>query len=101
MDAEEKFERAQRRAEQAKRLLADAMLVDVLTGIEERCMAAWRGSDPGNAEVREEAYHLLRAVDAIRTEIGEIASGAVKMEINQAPVGRRRTAPVRARRGFD
>jgi hypothetical protein len=66
-------------AERGRRIaafLADEHVQDLLAGIEAQHLEAIRNSEPGECEKREGAYHMLRAVKALRDAMtGAVNSG--------------------------
>lgn len=67
------------RAEHAKRLLEDTLLVEVLDSIEQAAIQAWATTAMGDNENREMAYHALKAARRIRETLkGVIDNGLVE-----------------------
>ncbi len=67
------------RAEQAKRLLDDPLLVEVLDGIEQAAISAWASTAMDAVEHREMAYHSLKASRRVRDALkGVVDNGLVE-----------------------
>jgi len=67
------------RAEHAKRLMEDPLLVEVLDGIETAAITAWASTGMGDHENREMAYHALKASRRVRETLkGVIDNGLVE-----------------------
>lgn len=56
------------RAAQAKRILEDDMFKEMIGSIEAKAIAQWRNSERDQAEKREDAYRMLRAIGDLRAE---------------------------------
>lgn len=66
------------RAERAKQLIEDPLLVEVLDGIENAAIQAWASTAMGDSENREMAYHALKASRRVRETLkGVIDNGLV------------------------
>ena len=57
------------RAEEAKALLENELLGEAFVSLRARYEAAWRDSEPGQAQQREELYYAQRAVDHVQQEL--------------------------------
>ena len=67
------------RAEQAKRLLDDPLLTEVLGEIEKAAITAWGSTALGDVEHREMAYHSLKASRRVRDTLqGVVDNGLVE-----------------------
>lgn len=67
------------RAEHAKQLLVDPLLVEVLDSIEQAAIDAWAATAMGDSEHREMAYHALKASRRVRDALkGVIDNGLVE-----------------------
>ncbi len=60
---------AQVRAAQARQLLDDALLTEVLDGVEQAAINAWAATGEGDQAKREYAFHSLKAIQRIRTAL--------------------------------
>ena len=58
----------------AKALASDRVTSVVLTRLEERYTMEWKESAPNDKDVRDGAYHMVRAVAAFRRELDSLAS---------------------------
>lgn len=66
------------RAEHAKRLIEDPLLIEVLDSIEEAAIQAWASTAMGDSENREMAYHALKASRRVRDTLkGVVDNGLV------------------------
>ncbi len=61
------------RARRAQQLLSDPLLVEAFAVIEEECIGAFRGSEPGDSAGRERAYLRLGLLDEIKEQLAAIA----------------------------
>ncbi len=67
------------RAEHAKRLLTDSLLVEVLDGIEAAAINAWASTAMQDHEQREMAYYSLKASRRVRDTLsGVVDNGLVE-----------------------
>ncbi len=57
---------AEARAEHARRLIDDPLLVEVLNSIEQAAIDEWASTPMGEVERREMAYHSLKASRRVR-----------------------------------
>lgn len=62
------------RAAQAKRILEDDMFHEILASIEAKAAEQWRNSEPHQAEKREDAYRMLRAIGDLRIEFQRVVT---------------------------
>lgn len=70
---------AESRAIQARRLLDDPLLVEVLDGIEQAAINAWASTAMDAVEHREMAYHSLKASRRVRETLkGVVDNGLVE-----------------------
>ncbi len=66
------------RAEHAKRLVSDALLVEILDAVEQDAVDAWTMTDMGAIEQREMAYQNFKASRRIRDKLkGVMDNGLV------------------------
>jgi hypothetical protein len=66
------------RAANAKRLLADPLLQEVLDEIEKAAVNAWASTRMADVELREMAYHSLKASRRVRETLkGVVDNGLV------------------------
>jgi|SRR5215469_4999644 hypothetical protein len=63
------------RANRARLILEDELVVEALGRMEARCHAAWAHSTSDQAAAREEAYRMLRAVKTFRAELEQVIRG--------------------------
>ncbi len=69
----------QARAIQAKRLLDDPLLIEVLDAIEAKAIEAWASTSMEAFEHREMAYHSLKASRRVRDTLkGVVDNGLVE-----------------------
>lgn len=77
---------AQRRGARAADLLNDPLLQECFSRIEASQMDNWRNTDLADARVREEIFHLVRAMDLLRKELqivvehGQLASARLERQ---------------------
>lgn len=62
-----------RRAADARRLLDEPLLVEVLGGLEAEAIKAWRFSDPKDHATREIAYSDIAAVERLKKALRSLA----------------------------
>ena len=55
------------RANDAKRMLEDPLVIEALMSVEDGMIKAWRNSSPTDAEARERAYWAMWGLDAFRS----------------------------------
>jgi len=67
---------AQARAEQAMQLLNHPLLAEAFTTLSEAYTAEWRATTPEDQQAREEAWHMLRALDKVKGHLETVAAGA-------------------------
>lgn len=65
------------RAEQAKRLLGDPLLIECLDKIEEAAIDAWASTAMGDNENREMAYHALKASRRVRDTLKSVVDNGL------------------------
>ncbi len=65
------------RAEHAKRLLTDSLLVEVLDSIEAAAINAWASTGMDAVEHREMAYHSLKASRRIRDTLESVVDNGL------------------------
>lgn len=58
----------------AKLIDGDHAVHEVFSRIEARCVEDWKGSQPDNEAKRMEAYYMVRAIAALRSELTALAS---------------------------
>lgn len=61
------------RSSRARGLLNDPLLSEILAGMTKRATDDWIGSPADKPEVREAAWHRVRAVHAVTAEIESVA----------------------------
>jgi hypothetical protein len=69
------------RGDQAKRLLEDELLNEMLGKIEEDCLAEIRKSTLLEGEVREKAYLILKTVDILRSKLRSVMDTGKMAEV--------------------
>lgn len=58
----------------AKLISGDKSVSEVFERLEARYIEGWKGSSPENEQKRMEAYYMVRAIAAIRSELTAIAA---------------------------
>ena len=58
----------------AKLINGDLAVAEVFRRLEDRLVEDWKGSAPENEQKRMEAYYMVRAITAVRTELTALAS---------------------------
>ena len=58
----------------AKLLDGDHAVAEVFKSLEARFVDDWKGSAPENEQKRMEAYYMVRAINAVRSELTALAS---------------------------
>jgi len=58
----------------AKLISGDKSVSEVFERLEARYIEDWKGSSPENEQKRMEAYYMVRAIAAIRSELTAIAA---------------------------
>ena len=72
------------RAARAKELLEHPLLIEAVDKIRVECVSEWRKTQPHDAAGREFAWHQMKALDAVMTELrrvvfdGEIAARRIR-----------------------
>lgn len=76
------------RMEQARRLMEDPLLVEVLDSIEQAAINAWANTAMGDHEHREMAYQALKASRRVRETLqGVVDNGLVAAARAVRPAG--------------
>lgn len=76
------------RAEEAKRLIDNPLLSEVLDSIETAAITAWAATAMGDQENREMAYHALKASRRVRDALkGVVDNGLVEARRAVRPSG--------------
>lgn len=75
MTDEIKLTRAAERATQAQRLLSDPLLAEGFAKLESDLMAAWKASDPRDAQGREIAWNVVQQVGRLKGYLETVMSG--------------------------
>jgi hypothetical protein len=83
MDKKSQVDQAERSAIDAKQLLENPMLRAAFVVLENEYLAAWRGSDHGDAAKRETAFFRLRALDEMKRDLSAVVSGGKVASFNQ------------------
>lgn len=78
-----------RRGERARSILEDEVFLEIVEGIEEDHIEAWRTSDVSDHAGREIAFLALRQLDVLKARLGALVASA---EIERARVDKRRLA---------
>ena len=74
------------RADAAKRLMEDPLLVELLDGIEEAAVQAWSATGMAQTEDRERAWHTLKAAQRVRLVLkGVVDNGQIEARRAVAP----------------
>lgn len=68
---------ATQRAEQAKYLLGDVLLSEILDSIEQAAVDAWATTAMADVELREMAYHSLKASRRIRETLKSVVDNGL------------------------
>lgn len=63
----------QEQIEYAKSLLSSNGINLIFQALEEDYTSAWRGSSFTDTAIRDEAYHMMRALSSLKTELASIA----------------------------
>jgi hypothetical protein len=58
----------------AKAFAGDKLFNEIFERLTEKYIQTWATSDPGDAVVRDDAYHMVRAVASLRTELTALAA---------------------------
>lgn len=89
----DRTEDAIRRAERAKEILEHPLVVEAFADLDAYYTRAFRNSDPVASETREDAYRMLRAMDAFKAvfeahlENGKLAEARLADEERWRAVG--------------
>ena len=75
------------RAAQAKRLLDDPLLVEVLDQIEAAAVTVWRSTAAADTDARERAYYTIKASERVRNTLQGIVDNGL-IEARRASAGR-------------
>lgn len=59
--------------EYAKSLLSSHGISVIFQALEQKYAEAWKGSSYKDAAIREDAYHMVRALNELKTELESIA----------------------------
>jgi hypothetical protein len=70
------LEEKKRIAHEAKQLLDHPVLKAIFEDLEQEAVRAWRKTDAGEFEAREEAYRILRVLDLVRGKLRATATTA-------------------------
>lgn len=76
----------ERKAERARAILSDALVVDAFKAIRDRQIAVFTNSAPEESEAREQAHQMMRAINLLEIELRE----AIGAEAIQARKVRKR-----------
>jgi hypothetical protein len=69
------------RADRAKAMLGDKLFQEVMQTVEDAYIGYWRrATDPA---VREQAWHALKSIEHVRTELQSIADNQVVTAFNK------------------
>jgi hypothetical protein len=63
----------QEQIEYAKSLLSSHGISVIFQALEEKYTSAWRGSSFTDTAIRDEAYHMIRALSSLKAELESIA----------------------------
>jgi hypothetical protein len=70
------------RSNRAKALLEDPVLSQILRSVMERATQEWMRSSADQPDVRESAWHRVRAVQTVMTEIESVARDSSVRDFN-------------------
>lgn len=66
------LEQARIRGERARQIIEDEVFVSAFAAIEADLTSAWRNSGVADSDAREDAYRMLRALDAVRADLTRV-----------------------------
>lgn len=78
-----KLRTQQERAAHAERLLADPVLQEAFTKLNEEFMRTWRQTSVNDSDARERIYALCTALDAIKQHIASVIVDGKIAKLNQ------------------
>lgn len=58
----------------AKNFAGDKLFNEIFERLTERYIQIWATSNPVDADIRDDAYHMVRAVASLRTELTALAA---------------------------
>lgn len=67
----------------AKLISGDKSVSEVFERLEARCIEDWKGSSPDNEQKRMEAYYMVRAIAAIKSELTALAAEPDVLRFNK------------------
>lgn len=82
-DPEQRAEQALLDASRAKELIKHPTLQVAFSRLEENYLERFRGSSHGDMEQREDAYRMLRALDALQRDLESIVDGGAIVSFNR------------------
>ncbi len=68
---------------EAKAFAGSASFKEVMRMLEEKYTADWRLSEPDESRSRDDAYHMVRAIAALRDQLTMIASAPDVVQFNR------------------
>ena len=68
------------RAREAQRILENPLVVEAFITLEETFVSAWRGSDPSDAQGREELHRTLRLLDLFKGQLTAVLNTGMLAE---------------------
>ena len=67
----------------AKLINGDMAVREVFNRMEARCVEDWKGSSPENEQKRMEAYYMVRAIAALKSELTALAAEPDILQFNR------------------
>ncbi len=59
---------------EAQSFVRGKVIEEIFARLERRTIEDWKRSDPASAQDRDDAYHLMRAISGLRTELTALAA---------------------------
>ena len=59
---------------EAQSFVRGKVIEEIFARLERRTIEDWKRSDPTSAQSRDDAYHLMRAISGLRTELTALAA---------------------------
>jgi len=59
---------------EAQSFVRGKVIEEIFARLERRTIEDWKRSDPASAQSRDDAYHLMRAISGLRTELTALAA---------------------------
>lgn len=90
MELDPQLEKVVREATKAAELQESEAFQQAVKNVRESCVDAWRNSGPADTATRETAYHLLRALDVLTSNVNiQVERGKVAKAQLERAKGRR------------